>query len=378
MICGSMGRQQIRIIFDAMGGDHAPQVPVEGAVMAARAYGCKVTLLGPIAQIEAELARHDTTGLGLTIVDAPELIEMEEHPAQAIRRKSKSPQAIGLRLLRDGEGDAFVSAGHSGATMAGALFILGRLPGVDRPALGSIFPTVFEPMLVLDVGATTDCKPEFLLQFAHMGSIYAECALGIQRPRVALLANGEEATKGDKLVQETHQLLLKSKLNFVGNAEPKDALVSNSCDVLVADGFVGNLFLKSCEAVVKFALDKAKREMKKNWIQRVIGGLGPITLFTLFPGKGKWRALLGGTLGSAVLLGSIFGPPLQRLKATTDYRSYGGAPLLGVKGAVIISHGKSDALALRNAIRQACDVVESNMVAKVAEAISSTNMAIHD
>jgi Fatty acid/phospholipid biosynthesis enzyme len=345
--------------------------------MAARAYGCKITLLGPIAQIEAELARHDTTGLHLQIVDAPDVIEMEEHPAQAIRRKSKSPQAVGLRLLRDGEGDAFVSAGHSGATMAGALFILGRLPGVDRPALGSIFPTVFEPMLVLDVGATTDCKPEFLLQFAHMGSIYAECALGIQRPRVALLANGEEATKGDKLVQDAHQLLAKSNLNFIGNAEPKDALVTNSCDVLVADGFVGNLFLKTAEAVVKFALDKAKRELKHNWLQRALAGIVPMVLLSALPGKGRWRALLSGTLGSAALYGSLLGPPLMRLKATTDYRSYGGAPLLGVKGAVIISHGKSDALALRNAIRQACDMVESDMVAKVAEAIAQTNMAVH-
>src|SRR5918998_6097744 len=215
----------MRIILDALGGDHAPQQTVAGAVAAARELNVEIVLVGPEAPIRAELAKHATTGLSLPVVDAPELIEMDEHPVQAVRRKRNSSVAVGLRMVRDGEADAFVSAGHSGATMAGALFILGRIGNIERPCLTTVFPSLNNHLVVADVGATTDSKPEYLVQFAHMSSLYAQLVLGLERPRVALLANGEEDTKGDKLVQDTHALLRASSLNFVGNAEPKDALV---------------------------------------------------------------------------------------------------------------------------------------------------------
>jgi glycerol-3-phosphate acyltransferase PlsX len=352
----------MRIILDAMGGDRAPADPVRGAVLAARAYNCTVVLVGPRATLQAELAHHDIAGLDLPIVDAPDVIGMDEHPAQAIRRKTASSHVVGLRMLRDGEGDAFVSAGHSGATMAGALFILGRVPGIERPALAAIFPTMHRPLLVLDVGANTDCKPEYLQQFAAMGSVYAERAMGVREPRVALLSNGEEDTKGDRLVQEAHALLRESPLRFVGNAEPKDVLIADACDVLVTDGFVGNLFLKSSEATAKFATELARVELGRSLAPRLLAGLAPAALLALLPGEGRWRALAGALVGGVALLAALLGPPLLNVRRTIDYRSYGGAPLLGVKGVVIIAHGKSDALAMQNAIRQAKEAVEGDTV----------------
>lgn len=364
----------MRIILDAMGGDHAPADPIRGAVLAARAYGCTVVLVGPRAALEAQLAHHDTAGLDLPIVDAPDVIGMDEHPAQAVRRKPASSHAVGLRLLRDGEGDAFVSSGHSGATMAGALFIVGRLPGVERPALAAIFPTLHRPLLVLDVGANTDCKPEYLAQFAAMGSVYAERAMGVREPRVALLANGEEDTKGDRLVQEAHALLRESRLRFVGNAEPKDVLVADACDVLVADGFVGNLFLKTSEATAKFALELTRKELGRNLAPRLLAGLAPAALPALLPGEGRWRGLAGALVGGAALIAALLVPPLRNVRSTVDYRSYGGAPLLGVKGVVIIAHGKSDALAMQNAIRQAKEAVEGDTIGAMrAEQLQSAS-----
>lgn len=359
----------VRIVLDAVGGDFAPQEPVKGAVQAARAYGCTVFLAGPQAVVAAELARHNTTGLNLPIVDAPDVIEMDEHASQAVRRKPQSSHAVGLRMVRDGKADAFVSAGHSGASMAGALFVLGRLPGIERPALAGIFPTLHTPVLVLDIGATTDCKPEYLLQFAQLGSVYAERTMGIMRPRVALLANGEEASKGDKLVQDAHILLRDSTLNFVGNVEPKDMLVRNACDVVVADGFVGNLVLKMSESILSLAMKKAKAEMQRNLVARMAVGLLPVAIVTLLPGAGRWRAPLGAVLGSAGLIG-VGLVPLMQVRRATDYRATGGVPLLGVKGVTIIAHGKSDALAIMNAIRQAKEAVETGIITGMAEVVN--------
>lgn len=358
-----------RIVLDVMGSDYGPPETVKGAVQAARTYGCTVILVGNPDQITAELAHHNVQGLDLPIVEASDTIGMDEHPAQAVRRKPDSSHAVGLRLVRDGAADAFVSAGHSGASMAGALFILGRLPGIERPALAGIFPTLHQPALVLDIGATTDCKPEYLLQFAQMGSVYAERAMGRRNPRVALLSNGEEESKGDKLVQDTHLLLRDSGLNFIGNAEPKDLMVHSSCDVLVADGFVGNIILKMAEAVISFALKKGKAEMGRNLPARLALGLLPTAVIALIPGSGRWRAPAGALLGSAGLLGAGL-LPLLRVRRETDYRSYGGVPLLGVKGVTIIAHGKSDALAIMNAIRQAKAAVETGIVHGMAEAVS--------
>jgi glycerol-3-phosphate acyltransferase PlsX len=360
----------MRIVLDAIGGDYAPREPVKGAVQAARAYGCTVLLIGPEAQITAELQRHNTRGLNLHVIDAPDVIGMDEHPAQAIRRKTNSSHIVGLRMVRDGKADAFVSAGHSGASMAGALLILGRLPGIERPALGTIFPGVKDPPpLLLDVGANTDCKPEYLLQFAQMGSIYAERMQGIANPRVALLANGEESSKGDKRVQEAHLLLLESDLHFVGNVEPKDLLMSHEYDVVVADGFIGNLMLKMGEATVSFVSKKTKEAMLQQVALRVLMGLAPAAALTLLPGSGRWRAIAGALLGSAGLAGAGL-YPLVRMRRKMDYRVYGGVPLLGVKGVVVIAHGRSDALAISSAIRRAKETVESRTVQTIAEAVS--------
>ncbi len=360
----------MRIVLDAIGGDHAPREPVKGAVQAARAYGCTVFLVGPESQIVAELRRYNTRGLDLRVVHAPQIISMEEHPAQAVRRKTSSSHIVGLRMVRDGKADAFVSAGHSGASMAGALLILGRLPGIERPALGGILPNLdAQPSLVLDVGANTDCKPEYLLQFAQMGSIYAERMMKIEHPRIGLLANGEEKTKGDKLVQEAHLMLAESGLNFIGNIEPKDMLVSRQCDVVVADGFVGNLVIKMGEATVSLMTKKTSAFLKHNLLLRLLLGLTPAAVASLFARSGKQRTLIGSLLGSIGLVGAGL-YPLTQMRRELDYRTYGGVPLLGVKGVVVIAHGKSDALAIHNAIRRAYETVQSKIIAQIAEAVN--------
>ena len=365
----------MRIVVDATGGDHAPEQPVRGAVLAARELGCGIILVGPQAQVGAELAKLSAHELDITLSDAPETIEMDEAPAQAVRRKDQSPHVVGLRLVRDGSADAFVSAGHSGATMAGATLILGRIRGIERPALASVFPARERPILLLDIGATTDCKPEYLEQFAHMGSVYAERSLGYVKPRVALLANGEENTKGDKLVQDAHILLRRSNLNFVGNAEPKDALVGGVCDVLVCDGFVGNLFIKQAEAVVRLAAELALAEIKRDLPRRLLPGLLPAALL-LGIKRTRTGALLGMLGATPALLGSLLVPALIRFRTKADYRAYGGAPLLGLRGVAIVAHGKSDAEAVASAVRQAKEAVERRSVIGIADAIGMNGAAI--
>ena len=355
----------MKIVLDAIGGDHAPATTVTGAVQAARELDVEVALAGPRDQIEAELARHDTAGLRLPVVHAPEIIGMDEHAVQAARRKKESSVAIGLRMVRDGEAAAFVSAGHSGATMAGALFILGRVGQIERPCLTTIFPSLSGRLIVADVGATTDCRPEYLLQFAHMASLYARLVVGVERPRVALLANGEEATKGDKLVQDAHALLKASELNFVGNAEPKDALAGDVTDVLIADGFVGNLFLKQAEATARFALLKARQTFMPRLPLRGALGIAPVALLAALSPAPAW--VLGAGLAGAPALLAALGAPLYGLRKTLDYRAYGGVPLLGVDGVVIVAHGKSDATAVASAIRRAKESVERGLVGAIAQ-----------
>ncbi|MBA3945426.1 MAG: phosphate acyltransferase PlsX [Herpetosiphonaceae bacterium] len=356
----------MKIVLDVSGGDHAPQATVAGAVQAARELGVEVVLAGDEQMVRAELAKHNAAGLRLPIVHAPEVIDMTDHAGQAARRKKASPVAVGLRMVRDKEAEAFVSAGHSGATMAGAVLIVGRVPGIERPCLAAPFPSVGGNLIVADVGATTDCKPEYLVQFAHMTSLYAQRVMGIHNPRVALLANGEEATKGDKLVQETHALLQGSTLNFVGNAEPKDALAGDVVDVLITDGFVGNLFLKQAEAVAKFATVLAKRTLVPRLFWRVTLGLLPTALLVAL-GRSRGRVALAGLIGGPALLAAV-AAPLAGLRTVLDYRAGGGAPLLGVNGVVIIAHGKSDAVAVANAIRRAKEAVEGGLVAAITDA----------
>jgi len=332
----------MRIVLDAMGTDNAPGVDVEGAVRAARAFGQEIILVGRESDIRAELARHDTAGLPLSVVHAGQVIEMREHPSQAVRAKPDSSMVVGMRLLREGKADAFVSAGNSGGVLAAALASagrVGRIPGVKRPALSTVFPTLQGTSLLLDIGANTDCKPEWLVQFALMGSIYAQRVLGIARPRVGLLANGEEETKGNASVQAAHEALRRMTLNFVGNVEAKD-LLQGAADVVVSDGFVGNVAIKTAEGVASM-------------------------LFTLLRSEIKARPLsaLGGMLAK---------PSFRAVAKRLDYREYGGAPLLGVNGVVIIAHGRSDALAIENAVKVAVGAVEKDLVETIRQDMADT------
>jgi glycerol-3-phosphate acyltransferase PlsX len=331
----------VRVALDAMGGDNAPGEIVLGAVQAAREYGMGVYLVGREEAIRAELAKHDTSGLDLPIIHTDEVIEMDEHPANAVRRKKNASMTLALQLVRDGKALGAVSAGNSGAMMAAALFTLKRIEGVDRPALGGVFPTKDAACLVIDIGANADCKPEFLLQFALMGSIYMERIFGVSSPRVGLLANGEEETKGNQLVQDTHQLLKANAatlgLNFTGNVEGRD-IPAGSADVIVCDGFVGNVVLKLSEGLAETLI-------------------------------GLLRTQMTSTLPSK-LAGAVLRPGLRKVFQRLDYAEYGGVPLLGVNGSAIISHGRSKAKAIKNALRVARQTAETNVAGAIADGLA--------
>jgi phosphate acyltransferase len=328
----------MRIAIDAMGGDHAPAEPVAGAVAAARALGVEVALVGRTAAIEAELAKHDTAGLALPIIEAPDLIEMDEHPANAARRKPNASINVALRQVKDGAAAAMISAGNSGAVMAGALFVLGRVPGIERPAIGAVLPTPTGRVLLIDAGANTDPKPAQMVQFGQMGAIYMEKVQGVRNPRVGLLANGEEETKGNELVQATHPLLAASGLNFVGNVEGKD-IPAGAADVVVTDGYTGNVALKLTEGVASMLLGMIRAELTANTLTK--------------------------------LLAAGLRPAFNRVRARLDYREVGGAPLLGVEGVVVIAHGRSDARAIASAIRACKEAADGGTV----EAIRSLRPA---
>ncbi len=329
----------MRIVLDAMGSDRHPQPDVEGAVQAARELGVDIVLVGQREVIEPELAKHDMSGLPLSIVHASQVLEMTDEPSRAAKRKKDSSMVVGMGLLKQKEADAFVSAGNSGGVLAVALLYLGRIRGVKRPALSAVLPTRTGSCLMLDVGANADCKPLYLQQFAIMGNIYAEHVMGIAHPRVAIVSNGEEEGKGSTLVKETYPLLKDSNLNFVGNAEGKDIL-SGFADVIVTDGFTGNVAVKLAEGVAGFMLQILEEEIRS----RPLASVG---------------ALLAK-------------PAFRQVKKRLDYREYGGAPLLGVDGTVIVGHGRSDALAIKNAIRMAKQAVEENTLDAIRDAISQS------
>jgi phosphate acyltransferase len=324
-----LSQTAIRIALDAMGGDRGPAPTVEGAVLAARELGVQVALVGFQETIQAELAKHDTAGLSLPIVHAEEVVGMDEHASAALRQKRRSSIALGIDMVRGGEAAAFVSAGNSGAVMASALFGLGRLEGVERPAIGTVYPTTTGHCFVLDIGANVDCKPEYLVQFAGMGTAYAERVLGIARPRVGLLSNGEEETKGNSLVQATYPLLAASGLNFAGNVEGKD-IPLGVADVVVTDGFSGNIVVKLSEGVAAAIFELLRAELTSG----VVPKLAALALK----------------------------PAFRRVKRRLDYVEYGGAPLLGLNGVVIISHGRSNAQAVKNAVRVARQSVDQRLV----------------
>jgi glycerol-3-phosphate acyltransferase PlsX len=329
----------MKIVVDAMGGDHAPAVVVEGAVQAARDLGLEIILVGQREAVEAELAGRDTAGLGLTVHHASQVIEMDEHPAAAVRAKKDSSMVVGMELIKRREADAFFTAGNSGGALAAALFRLGRIRGIKRPALSTIFPSQASQgyCFLLDIGANADCRPEYLVQFALMGSVYAERVLGVPNPRVAIVSNGEEEGKGNQLVQETAPLLKASSLNFVGNAEGKD-IPRGHADVIVTDGFTGNVIIKLAEGVSKFLLEVLKTEITSSNVSKV-----------------------GAMLAK---------PAFDHVKKRLDYREYGGAPLLGVDGVVIVGHGRSDARAIRNGIRVAAQAVENGVLDAIKQGLA--------
>ncbi len=325
----------MKIVVDAMGGDHAPAAPVEGAVLAAREYGVSVVLVGRPEVVEPELARHDTSGLDIQIEPASEVIEMDDQPATAVRAKPDSSVVVGIKLLKQGRADGFFSAGNTGGVLAAAIFHLGRIKGIKRPALSTIFPTVKGHCLLLDVGANAEVKPEFLVQFALMGHVYAERVLGIGRPRIGLVSNGEEETKGTPLVQAAHRMLKNiSSLNFIGNVEGKD-IPAGLADVVVTDGFTGNVIIKLAEGLGGLMKQIIREELSRDPLSMV----------------------------GALLSKRAF----DRVSARTDYSVYGGAPLLGVDGVVIIGHGRSNPVAVKNGVRVAKTAVEQRVVSTIRE-----------
>jgi glycerol-3-phosphate acyltransferase PlsX len=325
-----------------MGSDLHPVPDVAGAVLAAREWGDEIILVGQQEVVRSELDKHDVDGLDLEIVHAPQVIEMHEH-TRAVKQKKESSMRVGMRIVQRGEADAFVSAGNTAGVLASGLFDLGRIRGVRRPALCTVYPVAETPVLLLDNGATTDCRPEYLLQFAQMGRVYVEHVWGLENPRVGLISNGEEADKGNILVRDTYPVLEGSDLNFVGNVEPKE-VAKGVTDIALIDGFTGNVMLKTTEAVASFLFRFLRQELTG-------GVLNKLALLLMLPG-------LILTLPGLALLS----PSLRRVVGRLDYAEYGGALLLGVNGIVIVGHGRSNARAIKNAIGQARKAVEGGVV----------------
>ncbi|TMC40532.1 MAG: phosphate acyltransferase PlsX [Chloroflexi bacterium] len=318
----------MRIAVDAMGGDHAPEEIVKGAAQAAEEYGVDISLVGLPHAVHPLLDSHPR----LQLVPCTQVIAMDEHPAQAVRNKPDSSIAVCARMCKEGRADGWTSAGNSGAVMAAALLIQGRIRGIERPALGSIVPTQDGFAYFLDVGANVDSKPEYLVQFAAMGAVYAREMLGRPEPRVALLSNGEEEGKGDELVRETTRRLKGSLPGFIGNVEPKDVYGAKA-DVVVADGFVGNVAIKMAEATADFLFRSLRDEIPRT---------------------------LSGKVG-----GALIRPRVRKIRDRIDWREFGGAPLLGIDGIAVVAHGRSDARAMKNAVRVTRDAVRNELVAKI-------------
>jgi phosphate acyltransferase len=335
---------RVRIAIDAMGGDNAPSEIVAGALRAQEELGVDVLLVGDPEQIEASLKHHTHSASpnGIEIIPSEGTIEMEEEPLTALRRKPKASINVAMDLVKKKKAEAVVSAGHSGAAMAAALLRLGRLPGIDRPAIGAVLPTMIagKPVLVLDVGANVDCRPKFLEQFALMGTIYSQYVLGNSDPKVGLLNIGEEANKGNELALQTHQLLSDNPtIPFIGNAEGRDVL-SGTFDVIVCDGFAGNVLLKFAEAVGEVALQILREELPRG---------------------------LHGKAGVTLLR-----PNLKRIKQRMDHAEHGGGLLLGVAGVCIISHGSSQAPSIFNAARLAKDAIDNRVLDRIRSSYEET------
>lgn len=332
----------MRIILDGMGGDHAPASVVEGAVLASRETEHEIHIIGQEELIKAELSKYSYNQNQIFVIDAREVITNDDAPVRAVRSKKDSSIVKGINMVKSGDGDIFISAGSTGALMAGGLFILGRIQGIDRPALASVYPIMgSEASLLLDAGANAECKPTNLLEFGIMGNIYMEKVLGRKNPKVGLVNLGAEAAKGSTLTKAAYELLDQSHLNFIGNVEARE-VPKGACDVIVADGFTGNVILKLTEGLAWNILQVMKR---------------------------KFTDGVKAKLGAALLLDKI-----SELKKDFDYSEYGGAPILGVKGPIVKMHGSSNANAVKNTILKGIPFVEG----KVVETIQNSVLEIEE
>jgi len=327
----------VKIAVDAMGGDYAPREIVQGALQAVREYGLAVILVGDEERLRAELAECEAGDL-VSVVHAPEVIEMREHPAVSVRRKKNSSIVRATQQVKEGKADALVSAGSTGAAMAAALLGLGRIKGIDRPAIAGVLPSEKGCTVLLDVGANVDCKPHHLLQFGVMGYLYAQKILGIPNPRVGLLSNGEEETKGNETTLAAFPLLQNAGINFIGNVEGRD-IFRGTVEVAVCDGFVGNIVLKACEGMARSLFKMMKEEITRSLLAKI------------------------GTV--------LAEPVLKGFQKRLDYAEYGGAPLLGVDGVSIICHGSSTARAIKNAVRVAAESVENRLVESIRDCMEN-------
>ena len=329
----------MNIALDAMGGDHAPEAIVAGAIEAARIYGVTVSLVGKPDVLAAELKKHDTKGLDLPIVPASQVIEMDDKPAAAVRAKTDSSMVVGCKLVKRNEAHAFVSAGNTGGALAAGILHIGRIRGILRPALIGPFPTLKGACMILDIGANADVRPEHIQQFAIMGTIYARDVIGIERPNVRILSNGEEAGKGNQLVIDSFKLLEQTpSINFQGNIESKE-IPTGLADVVVTDGFTGNIFVKTAETTARLMNQVITEEVKKS----------PL-------------AVVGALLARK---------SLRRVRERMDDSHYGGAVLLGLSSVVIVAHGRSNAFAIRHAIRVAKQAVDQDLLTKIQRGIAA-------
>jgi glycerol-3-phosphate acyltransferase PlsX len=336
----------MKIAVDVMGGDNAPRAIIDGSILALREYGAELYFVGLKDEISKYLSEEELNNPKVNIVEASEIINVDEAPVNAIKRKKDSSMVVGLKLVKDGRCDAFVSAGSTGAFLAGSLLKVGRIKGIDRPALSPLIPTVKGNCMIIDAGANVDSKPKNLQQYAVMGSIYMEKVMGIKEPKVGLLNIGSEASKGNELTKESFNLIKDTHVNFVGNVEARDIL-RGVCDVCVCDGFAGNVLLKTTEGVA-------------------------MTLFKLL--KDEFMKSIKAKLGAMLLKSN-----LKKIKKSFDYTEVGGAPFLGINGIMIKAHGSSDAYAIKNAVRQAKILYDNRCLDTIRNEISKLGVEdIHE
>lgn len=333
----------MKVAVDAMGGDNAPVIEVEGAVAAAREHGIPIILVGDEVRLQQELKQHDTGGLDISIYHASEVVGMYDSASDAVRKKRNSSVRLAFELVKEGQAGAAVSAGNSGATMAAGMVVLKRISGIERPAIAQVFPTLEGKTLVLDVGGNVDCKASHLVQFAIMGHVYAKHVLGVVNPRVGLLSNGSEDSKGNELTKEANAILRKTSLNYTGYVEGRD-IFRGAVDVVACDGFVGNVVLKLSEGLAEASAAMLKREIMGDTIAK---------------------------MGYLFMRGAF-----NRFKKTIDYAEYGGAPLIGINGVGMICHGGSNVKAIKNAIRFAHEYADSGITKRIADKLSENYAAL--